>query len=216
MNGMKNTIPSRETLQKLYDIYSDEQIAKQYEVSASTVRRWRRASGVASMPRGPRSDNRPHKVTDEQIKLALPHSLNIMDLLRNLGLCETGSAHHKMKERLHSLGLDTSHFGKRKRVLGFEGYRIPLESYLVKGRRASSNGLKRRLISSGMLEERCALCGLGPIWASKPLTLQLDHVDGDIYNNLRENLRLLCPNCHSQTNTFAGRNKKNGAVRELE
>jgi len=51
----------------------------------------------------------------------------------------------------------------------------------------------------------CAMCGIGSVWNSKPLVLQLDHIDGNRSNNTRENLRLLCPNCHTQTDTFAGR-----------
>ncbi|GAA1809788.1 hypothetical protein GCM10009749_17860 [Agromyces neolithicus] len=47
----------------------------------------------------------------------------------------------------------------------------------------------------------CVACGLGPEWNGKPLTLELDHVDGDRLNNELANLRLLCPNCHAQTET---------------
>lgn len=53
---------------------------------------------------------------------------------------------------------------------------------------------------------KCSECGLGPNWNNKPLTLQVDHIDGDNQNNDLDNLRLLCPNCHSQTETFAGKN----------
>ena len=62
-------------------------------------------------------------------------------------------------------------------------------------------------------EEKCSECSLGPEWNKKPLTLQLDHIDGDSDNNFPDNLRLLCPNCHTQTETFGSkglgsRNKK--------
>jgi 5-methylcytosine-specific restriction endonuclease McrA len=55
---------------------------------------------------------------------------------------------------------------------------------------------------------RCSECGLGS-WQDKPITLELDHIDGDKENNIRDNLRCLCPNCHSQTPTFRARNIKN-------
>lgn len=67
--------------------------------------------------------------------------------------------------------------------------------------------LKRRLIRSGVAN-LCSLCGIGPEWNGKPLTLQLDHINGVFNDHRRENLRLLCPNCHSQTPTYAGGNLK--------
>lgn len=55
---------------------------------------------------------------------------------------------------------------------------------------------------------KCTICQIEE-WQSKPLSLHLDHIDGNSDNNFPSNLRLLCPNCHSQTETFSGRNKKN-------
>jgi hypothetical protein len=55
----------------------------------------------------------------------------------------------------------------------------------------------------------CELCGLKDTWNGRPITLELDHINGDNKDNKYSNLRLLCPNCHSQTDTFKGRNKKN-------
>jgi hypothetical protein len=53
----------------------------------------------------------------------------------------------------------------------------------------------------------CASCGTPPTWRGRPLPLEVDHIDGDWQNNLLRNLRLLCPNCHSVTDTYRGRNK---------
>ena len=71
----------------------------------------------------------------------------------------------------------------------------------------SDRGTLRRYLedSRGVI---CELCDQGPIHNGKPLTLQVDHINGDSDNNLPSNLRLLCPNCHTQTDTFTGRNKK--------
>ena len=68
-------------------------------------------------------------------------------------------------------------------------------------------GTKRRRV---MLEQdsKCFQCGLGD-WMGKYITLELDHIDGNNKNNTRENLRYLCPNCHSQTDTYAARNRNN-------
>lgn len=57
--------------------------------------------------------------------------------------------------------------------------------------------------------EKCEHCGIGSEWNGKPLTLQMDHIDGNSDNNTLDNLQILCPNCHTQTHTWCGRNKKN-------
>ena len=56
----------------------------------------------------------------------------------------------------------------------------------------------------------CAICGDPDIWKGSPLRFVLDHTDGDSTNNRRENLRLICPNCNSQTSTFSGHNRGKG------
>lgn len=83
---------------------------------------------------------------------------------------------------------------------------IPLEQLLVEGSTRRGTDFKKRLIDEGLLEDRCEQCSLGPEWNGRPLTLQLDHRNGINTDNRIENLRLLCPNCHSQTATWAGRN----------
>lgn len=67
--------------------------------------------------------------------------------------------------------------------------------------------LKKYLIEK--FGENCFECGLGSTWQNKPLTLQLEHTDGNSDNNLPQNLKLLCPNCHSQTETFGSRGQGN-------
>ncbi len=72
----------------------------------------------------------------------------------------------------------------------------------------SSTNLKNRLLAEGLLENKCYECGQLPWWNNKPLTLQLDHVDGNKRNSKLENLRILCPHCHTQTPTWGRKLRK--------
>lgn len=86
---------------------------------------------------------------------------------------------------------------------------IPLEDVLVENSTyTTSSRLKARLLKAGRLKEECSSCGNGPEWNGKPLSLQLDHINGINNDNRIENLRILCPNCHSQTDTYSGKNAK--------
>ena len=62
---------------------------------------------------------------------------------------------------------------------------------------------------------KCSCCGIGE-WNGKPINLEIDHKDGDPYNDSPDNLRYICPNCHSQTNTYRGKNRGKGRVKRRE
>jgi DNA-binding transcriptional ArsR family regulator len=83
----------------------------------------------------------------------------------------------------------------------------PLEELLVAGVYRGRHNIKLRLLDAGLKASRCERCGL-ETWRGRPLSLALHHVNGDRLDNRLENLRLLCPNCHSQTDNFAGRNSR--------
>ncbi len=86
----------------------------------------------------------------------------------------------------------------------------PLAVLLDAGRSRGRGNLKQRLIRAGVKKPACELCGIDQ-WLGRPLSLCLHHVNGDGQDNRLANLQLLCPNCHSQTENFAGRN--GGAIR---
>lgn len=82
---------------------------------------------------------------------------------------------------------------------------IPIAELCVAGTYRGRHNLKLRLVSAGLKDARCEHCG-AKRWSGKPLNLALHHINGDRLDNRLENLQLLCPNCHSQTDTYAGRN----------
>jgi DNA-binding CsgD family transcriptional regulator len=91
------------------------------------------------------------------------------------------------------------------------GNAMPIEQLLAAPRGRAH--LKRRLIKAGLLSSRCRDCGIAE-WLGLPLPLELHHLNGDRHDNRLENLALLCPNCHSQTDTWGGRH--GGSVSTLQ
>ena len=87
---------------------------------------------------------------------------------------------------------------------------MPLEALLVAGTHRGRENLKARIIGAGLKDGSCEECGIAE-WRGRPLSMALHHVNGDGRDNRLENLRLLCPNCHSQTENFAGK----GVVRSI-
>jgi DNA-binding CsgD family transcriptional regulator len=87
----------------------------------------------------------------------------------------------------------------------------PPEVTFAAGTRRQRGHLKQRLLLASLKDGRCESCGLRE-WRGRPLSMALHHINGDRYDNRIENLELLCPNCHSQTENFAGRAGKADAA----
>jgi Zn finger protein HypA/HybF involved in hydrogenase expression len=143
------------------------------------------------------------KWTDLQLRIALSTSLSKAETIRKLGLSSHGAGNFRSLERhILRLNLSTSHFLPSTRV---PAKSRPLSDILCKNSDGSSN-LKNRLMKARLLLLECSKCSLVD-WMGQRIILQLDHIDGDRRNYLLSNLRLLCPNCHSQTPTYS-RGKK--------
>ncbi len=151
------------------------------------------------------------KYTDKQFVDAVKTSFTMAETLRKINLSATGANYKLAKLRIKNLGIDNSHFTGQSHLKGKTHNwtkSIPLEEILVKDSNYLWNqSLKRRLFKEGLFENKCYNCGLTK-WLGKSISCQLEHKNGDNTDNSKENLTILCPNCHSQTKTFAGRNKK--------
>ncbi|MEU0739924.1 HNH endonuclease [Streptomyces sp. NPDC006134] len=158
-------------------------------------------------------DREGAKWTREILEPVVAESTSVYEVLRRLGLDPVGGHHTNISRRIKAYGIDTSHFTPvvRTERQRYNQRRRTAEEILVEdtsahARRVPSSRLKRAMRELGM-EERCALCGIEPVWLGDPLPLEVDHIDGNWRNNRIENLRLLCPNCHSTTDTYRGRGK---------
>lgn len=116
-------------------------------------------------------------------------------------------AGHTVRQCAQAFGFSVAswHEAIKRGVVEARPGRRPLEEIFAPNTRRSRGHLKRRLLCAGLKENRCETCGLTE-WMGQPLSVALHHINGDRLDNRLENLQLLCPNCHSQTDTFAGRN----------
>lgn len=131
-------------------------------------------------------------------------STSFREIMNHFSYRAGGDSYSLLKKILNSNDINYSHF---KNTSTFD--KKPLEFYLTLNSHISSNQLKIKLIKANKLINKCSECGIENEYNSRPITLQLDHVNGDSTDNRLENLRILCPNCHSQTATWGGKKLKN-------
>lgn len=147
--------------------------------------------------------------SNDQLTDAVKESFSYRQVLQKIGLREAGGNYEQVKKYIKELGLKIDHFRGKAWNKGLKGIgtpRIPLEKILVKNSLYQSYKLKNRLFTTKLKPRHCEECG----WAKKTnegqLPLELDHINGDRHDNRLENLRILCPNCHSLKSTHRGRN----------
>jgi 5-methylcytosine-specific restriction endonuclease McrA len=141
-------------------------------------------------------------ISDDEFRSIIESCFYLKDVIVKCGYKASLSkrTRDKIKKRINSLELDTSHFKYPERKT--------IKQLCVVDGKYHRGGLKKRLIKENILKEICILCEQLPIHNNKVLIFQLDHINGNNKDNRIENLRLLCPNCHSQTETFSGKNRK--------
>lgn len=155
---------------------------------------------------------RKQRFSDEQIKEAVEKSISFRSTLIFLGLCGDGGGNvYALKQRIKELGISTSHFLGHAYLKGKKhnwNKKTPSSEIFIADSKykGSTDSIKRRYIKEFDVPYECSKCKINE-WEGQKLTLQLDHKNGKRNDNRPENLRLLCPNCHSMTQNFAGRNK---------
>jgi hypothetical protein len=148
--------------------------------------------------------------TEDRLREAVKHSQYLTETLRYLGL--TDGSGKSLKKKIEKLNISTTHWKDPYTLLVSNLKNIQpksLEEILVENSNYTyTTQLKERLLKTNLLENKCYKCGQLPIWCGEKLNLQLDHINGVYNDNRLSNLRILCPNCHTQTETFYGKKDK--------
>jgi predicted RNA-binding Zn-ribbon protein involved in translation (DUF1610 family) len=141
----------------------------------------------------------------EELADAVARATSIAGVMRHLGIRPAGGSHFHISQRIKREGLDTSHFLGQAYARGKLGKRKTASEILVvrpEGSSRTDGSRLRRAMNESGVPYACAICGCDAMWLGTPLTLAVDHINGDWLDNRLANLRFLCPNCHAQTSTW--------------
>lgn len=152
--------------------------------------------------------NKIYKETDEQFISLIKESCNISEVLFKLGYSIKGNSwgFSQVRRRMDELHLTSSDF-KGKSILKTNINKVDPEKLLKENSKHQRSVLRRYILANNLISYKCAICGTVE-WNNKTLSLELDHINGINNDNRLENLRFLCPNCHSQTTTYGSRNQQ--------
>jgi len=147
------------------------------------------------------------KYTKELLETNVKDCYSFAELCRRLGLKPAGSNPKTLRKKMDEFGIDYSHFtgqawNKNPENPVYRGKYLPK---LCEHSSLSSTNVKELVYRLGLKENKCEICGITE-WQEKPIICELHHINGDSSDNRIENLQILCPNCHSQTDNFRSRN----------
>ena len=154
-------------------------------------------------------------LSKDELGKIVQDSYSAAEVCKKLGYCATGSSNTAIRKALLAMQIDISHWtgqlwSKGKTCL--DDARISklvnINEIFVENSKSSAGYVRSLIKKKEIFPYVCKVCNMLPFWQNKPITLQLDHVNGNRTDQRLENLRWLCPNCHSQTATYGGQNKK--------
>lgn len=147
--------------------------------------------------------------TKELLERYVKDCYSFAELCRKLELKPEGSNPKTLRKKMNEFNIDFSHFtGSGWNKLGHPkfGNGVPLKTSLCEHSSLSSYNVKKRLFAHKLKENCCEICGISE-WQGNPIICELHHINGDPTDNRIENLQILCPNCHSQTDNFRSRSR---------
>lgn len=157
-----------------------------------------------------------YSVTKEEFQNLLDNSISILQIIKYFNLsCKGTGSYRAIYKRIKNDNINMEKFNvnkklHRKNIIKNlkDKNKIPTEE-ILNGNIPynNSHSLKQRLIKENLLKNECYICGNNGIWLGKPISLDIDHINGNHTDNHLENLRILCPNCHRQTKNFGNKNR---------
>lgn len=151
------------------------------------------------------------KYTKELLEENVKGCYSFAELCRRLRLAPEGSNPKTLRRKMDEFGVDYSHFtGKAwNKNPSNPVYKGKYLAKLCEHSSLNSSNAKNLVYKLGLKENKCEICGITE-WLGKPIVCELHHINGDSTDNRIENLQILCPNCHSQTDNFRSRNRSKG------
>ncbi len=158
------------------------------------------------------SNMRKYRYSKEELQKIVAESVCLKEVMQKMGIVARGGNYKTIRNKIKEFELCIKHFTGQAHNKGKKHpeKRRPIEDYLNNNQKIGTHALKLKLLKAKIFEPICSNCK-NTEWMGNPIPLELDHIDG----NNEDNLRLLCPNCHAQTDTYRGKNKSKLPLREL-